>query len=158
MAWLQRVATCVAATMALAGCTTAYRPAHLTQTAADDTVGYSIAYARAANNQILLAAGKLDSAEAVANRQALYAGAATEAHEIGRTEAYSMPRLPAYPCDGGTPCLTNCKCSWSIDETAKEWRATWLLGGAREHCAGCRDRAQEYGPLVIAKPEKGAAA
>lgn len=40
--------------MALGGCTLAYRPAHMPRTVGEDTVGYSIAYARAANNQILL--------------------------------------------------------------------------------------------------------
>ena len=95
--------------------------------------------------------GKLDTADAVAGRMAMYFGAAREAHEIGRSEAYGMPRLPAYPCDGGTPCLTGCKCSWSIEETATEWRATWRLGSAQQHCAGCASRAMAYAPHMIGK-------
>lgn len=61
-----------------------------------------------------LAAGTLETQAAVEGRMAMYFGSAREAHEIGRSEAYGMPRLPAYPCDGGTSCLTGCKCSWSI--------------------------------------------
>jgi hypothetical protein len=96
-----------------------------------------------------LAAGNLDTADAVAGRMAMYFGATREAHEIGRSEAYGMPRLPAYPCDGGTPCLTGCMCSWAIEETATEWRATWRLGMAQQHCSGCIGRAAAYAPIVM---------
>jgi hypothetical protein len=98
-----------------------------------------------------LVAGKLETAADVEGRMAMYFGAAREAHEIGRSEAYGMPRLPAYPCDGGTPCLTGCKCSWSITETSTEWRATWRLGAAQEHCGGCTGRAGEYALYVTQK-------
>jgi len=98
-----------------------------------------------------LAAGKLETAADVEGRMAMYFGAAREAHEIGRSEAYGMPRLPAYPCDGGTPCLTGCKCSWSITETSTEWRATWRLGAAQQHCAGCSSRALSYALYVTQK-------
>lgn len=54
MAWSIRAAAMLAAAVALTGCTLAYRPARLSQTVGEDTVGYSVAYARAANNQILL--------------------------------------------------------------------------------------------------------
>ncbi len=98
-----------------------------------------------------LMAGRLVTADEVAGRMTMYVGAAREAHEIGRSEAYGMPRLPAYPCDGGTPCLTGCKCSWSITETTTEWRATWRLGAAQQHCAGCSSRAVAYAPHVMTK-------
>lgn len=98
-----------------------------------------------------LVAGKLETAGEVEARMAMYFGAAREAHEIGRSEAYGMPRLPAYPCDGGTPCLTGCKCSWSITETETEWRATWRLGSAQQHCPGCISRTLAYATLSIEK-------
>ena len=43
--------------------------------------------------------------------------------------------LPYYPADGGTPCLSNCKCSWRDEEGVYYWELS-----ASEHCVGCLER------------------
>lgn len=57
--------------------------------------------------------------------------------------------LPAYPGDGSTRCLVNCKCSWRI-QYVKDANgvvlyalATWVLGKA-EHCEDCVTRASKW--------------
>lgn len=57
--------------------------------------------------------------------------------------------LPAYPCDGSTRCLTNCRCQWKLEYIKDEngvvlyALATWVLGAA-EHCPDCIDRASKW--------------
>jgi len=63
--------------------------------------------------------------------------------------------LPAYPGDGSTPCLTNCKCSWKVAYVRDEKGqiigaiATWVLGAA-EHCPVCVKRASDWAALRVA--------
>ncbi len=95
-----------------------------------------------------VAAGELTQAQ-IAARAGLYCGASVQAYERGRGAAYGLT-LPVYPADGGTSCKANCRCSWRIEETDSEWRATWKLSAA-ENCAGCQERARQYAPLVVAK-------
>lgn len=45
--------------------------------------------------------------------------------------------LPFYPADGGTECLTHCRCRWQ--RRGALWY--WVLDAAAEHCDGCRVRA-----------------
>lgn len=77
-----------------------------------------------------LKAGKLTMAQAQA-RAALYSGATR-----GTFYATRYPGLNAYPGDGGTPCLGNCKCTLE-QRGDKIW---WRLNPA-EHCDGCVSRA-----------------
>lgn len=77
-----------------------------------------------------LKAGKLTMAQATA-RAAMYAGATR-----GTYYATRYPGLNAYPGDGGTPCLGNCKCSLE----QKGDLIYWQLNPA-EHCDGCVSRA-----------------
>ena len=59
--------------------------------------------------------------------------------------------LPAWPGDGTTICLTNCKCRWSINILSIErgdYNATWRLGAA-EHCRTCRQRARAWKKLRV---------
>jgi hypothetical protein len=77
-----------------------------------------------------LKAGRLTPAQAQA-RAALYAGPARGTYYEAR-----YPGLSAYPCDGGTPCLGNCRCH--LEE--RDGGIWWVLSAA-EHCAGCVDRA-----------------
>jgi hypothetical protein len=44
----------------------------------------------------------------------------------------------------------NCKCRWSIRETKKAWKATWIRT-ASESCQGCVDRARLYNPYIVSK-------
>jgi len=77
-----------------------------------------------------LKAGKLTMPQAQA-RANLYAGATR-----GAFYATRYPGLPAYPGDGSTPCLGNCRCT--LDE--RDGAVWWVLHPA-EHCAGCLDMA-----------------
>ena len=63
--------------------------------------------------------------------------------------------LPAFPGDGSTQCLTNCKCSWKINYIRDKKGnvigaiASWQLGVA-EHCPDCVKRATEWRALQVA--------
>lgn len=100
-------------------------------------------------------AGQL-SAEQIAARAQLYMSQSTHAYERGRASAWGL-ELPAYPCDGRTRCLANCRCWWALEETADEIRATWMVS-AGESCADCQDRAARYRPFVIAKEQEAVSA
>lgn len=100
-----------------------------------------------------VSAGELTGPQMLA-RADLYGGAATGSFERGRARSWGAT-LPAYPGDGGTTCLGNCRCAWSYDERMDagpygELHCTWVLDpGAREHCDGCLSRAAEYSPYII---------
>lgn len=96
-----------------------------------------------------IAEGRLSEAQIMARAQ-MYMGASVQAFERGKAASYGLPKLPAYPGDGTTRCLTNCRCSWQIVESLTAWQCTWSLGRA-EHCPDCRDRAAIWAPLVILK-------
>lgn len=74
-------------------------------------------------------AGRLSPAQ-IAARAELYAGPARATYYRSRYIG-----LPFYPADGGTPCLSNCKCSWREEEGVYYWQLS-----ASEHCNGCLDR------------------
>lgn len=102
-----------------------------------------------------LAAGKLSPAQAMV-RASMYPGSSFVSFERARSEAHGMPRLPVYPGDGGTPCLTNCRCHWVIREYKRRWVASWTLGPV-EHCSGCLSRRSTYASYTIAKPAESKA-
>lgn len=77
-----------------------------------------------------LKAGKLTMPQAEA-RANLYAGPTRATFYATR-----YPGLPFYPADGGTPCKSNCRCSW--DQHGNQFY--WTLH-ADEHCTGCISRA-----------------
>jgi hypothetical protein len=73
-------------------------------------------------------AAKGDMSEAAIRARAqLYAGSIRATYGRAR-----YPGLRQYPGDGGTQCLTNCKCS--LDE--RDDGIYWVLNPA-EHCNGC---------------------
>lgn len=67
--------------------------------------------------------------------------------------------LPAYPGDGSTECLVNCKCAWKVryitDAKGKINGAicTWVLAKA-EHCKTCVERASKWSALRVAVDPK----
>lgn len=92
-----------------------------------------------------------EMSDKIARRASLYANASEATFDEGYYGAIGMPPLPAYPRDGSTDCLTNCKCSWvirTIDENRGDWDCTWKMGNA-EHCPQCRQRARVWSPLKI---------
>ena len=88
----------------------------------------------------------------VAARSRMYVESSSQAFERGNTVTRGMPDLPAYPGDGSTQCLSNCRCRWAIKETETDWQCTWKLAAA-EHCLDCVNRADEWNPLVVPKSE-----
>ena len=101
-----------------------------------------------------IAEGKLTAGH-IGTRAAMYARSAREAFERGKGRAWGVPdgKLPAYPGDGSTQCLTNCACSWFIEEVVEDkelmgWDCIWMLGPT-EHCPGCLENADMWNPLYI---------
>lgn len=98
-----------------------------------------------------IAAGNLSEAQ-IAMRARMYIRSAGEAYWRATARAKGWPRLPAYPKDGTSDCLTNCQCGWDVqwvpDESGGHWEATWLLGEA-EHCPTCLERAAMWNPLRL---------
>lgn len=86
-----------------------------------------------------------------AARAAMYAGAAKAPYWAGRTKG--IP-LPAYPGDGSTQCLSNCRCSWEIVplEGDGNYDCYWRMAAA-EHCQTCQQRASDWAPLRIRNGE-----
>lgn len=82
-------------------------------------------------------------------RSELYIAAARQAYEKARAGAFGL-KLPAYPGDGQTECVTRCRCHWDISETDDEFQAFWRLGGS-EHCDTCEENAGKWNPLTVAK-------
>lgn len=83
--------------------------------------------------------GRLSDAEIRARAQS-YAGALHATADRART--WDWP-LPFFPADGGTPCRTNCRCSWQgrgldLEELTGDWY--WSLSPG-DTCEGCRARA-----------------
>lgn len=100
-----------------------------------------------------VAAGGLSEAQIQA-RARMYIDAAHEAFERGRAESFGMPTLPAYPGDGGTRCLSRCRCNWLIDpvtdgELLKGWDIKWRLEATAKHCEDCPENAKLWDPLFV---------
>lgn len=89
-------------------------------------------------------------------RAAMYINSAREAYERANARAQSGGTLvlPAYPGDGSTICLTNCRCFWDIQEILDDlgiligWNAYWTLTPA-EHCTTCLGRAGMWNPYTV---------
>jgi len=102
----------------------------------------------------LVAEGKLSEAQ-IRARAAMYVNSAREGFERGQARAFGLPELPAYPGDGQTICLTNCACSWQIEEVHEGevlagWDCYWTLGIVKtEHCDDCLDNTGKWNPLHI---------
>jgi hypothetical protein len=96
-----------------------------------------------------IATGKLSPAQAAA-RARLYMAAATRAHERGKASAWSID-LPAYPGDGTSECLVNCRCAWQIADTGEQIEATWHCFTDTESCATCVERSKQWAPLTFEK-------
>ncbi len=90
----------------------------------------------------------MTEAQIVARGQ-IYLAGSVETFERGRAAGWGVA-LPAYPGDGGTPCLGNCRCRWELERDGEQTRATWVLHAAgAEACPGCVDRAREYRSIVV---------
>ena len=90
------------------------------------------------------------SPEQVKRRSRLYIGSGQASLQEAATASIGLPVLPAYPKDGSTECLGNCRCFWDIRplEGSGNWDAVWTLRPA-EHCATCVTRASLWSPIAI---------
>lgn len=98
--------------------------------------------------------GNLSEAQ-IAARAAMYIRSSREAYERGKVRARGLAvnDLPVYPCTDSI-CLTNCRCSWSIDEVRENglligFDAYWNLGSTDRHCSSCVEYAAAYNPYQI---------
>lgn len=97
--------------------------------------------------------------DAIRARAELYMKSSRAAYEQGHAFGIGMPPLPAYPGDGTSECIANCRCYWSIHEVRDEtrnkviaWECRWVAQGDAESCPTCRERAQEWNPLRLINP------
>jgi len=81
-------------------------------------------------------------------RAAMYADAIQVPYWRGKTQ---MLPLPAMPGDGGSECLTRCRCSWDVQPLDGDgnYDAYWQLGAAEDHCQQCQQRAADWSPVRI---------
>lgn len=90
----------------------------------------------------------------IRSRLNMYFNSSREAYERGNMASYGVPALPAYPGDGSTVCLTNCRCHWNIVREYNDrrrltgWRCSWIIT-ARESCDTCIARAVAWRSLFI---------
>lgn len=92
-------------------------------------------------------AGKY-SAKQIANIAEMYINSTREAFERARARARGLPPMPAYPGDGNSKCLTNCRCYWDYNWTKGHWECYWRIT-ANESCEDCLEHAQEWSPLKL---------
>lgn len=90
----------------------------------------------------------------IAARSKMYFNSAREAYERGKARALGAPTMPAYPGDGSTACLTNCRCMWDYQQGTKDgqpvWNCYWNIQGPDDaNCVDCLDRHGKWHPLVV---------
>ncbi len=91
--------------------------------------------------------GKLSPAQIDA-RMRMYINSANEAFWRGFSRDFPL-KLPHYPGDGSTMCLTNCQCTWDIQFVpGVGYNCYWRLGDT-ENCDDCIARSKEYNPYFI---------
>lgn len=83
---------------------------------------------------------------ALTARARMYPASATASHERAQGARWGID-LPAQPGDGSTECRSFCRCSWEIVERNNAIEATWTLGGSKETCPTCQERAGSWAPL-----------
>lgn len=118
-------------------------------------LGYELRdqYAFLSNFAADIAAGRLSPAQ-IKNRARMYVDGAHKMFQRGRTEAFGMPRLPAYDGDGQQQCLNRGRCTWLIqpvrvDRVLTGWNATWVLDPNAQHCTDCPANARLWNPLFV---------
>lgn len=99
-----------------------------------------------------IAAGRLSEAQ-IGARAKLYYSSSVAAYEHGKSSSWGV-RPPHVPGDGSTSCGANCKCFLTYVEKPDEIHITWHRT-AGESCAGCKERARRWSPLVISKASDG---
>jgi hypothetical protein len=99
-------------------------------------------YLRNMMGQILR--GEISPRQAI-SRFGMYINSANEALWKALTRDYPFT-LPAYPGDGSTECLVNCKCEWHIVKVEGGYDCYWVIDTEAENCEDCQIRAKEWNP------------
>lgn len=94
--------------------------------------------------------GTVSESETAA-RARLYVAGSNASYADGQAATWNNVQFPARPGDGSTQCRQYCRCSWSLVETDDAIEATWRLGGSKETCADCKERANAWAPLRFDK-------
>lgn len=84
----------------------------------------------------------------IAARANLYIDSSTQAFERGKAASHGLLNLPAYPGDGTTDCMANCRCYWRIVKTQNVYTVSWTLSSA-EHCPTCITRSSVWSNLIF---------
>lgn len=105
------------------------------------------AYARLETLVLSVETQTVSEAQA-ANRAQMAVNGATLSFEQAQAASWGL-QLPVMPADGGTPCLSNCKCAWQIKETDTAIEARWRVEA--NPCSGCAQRAATYNPYSVPK-------
>lgn len=84
----------------------------------------------------------------IAARAGLYIDSSTQAFERGKAASHGLFNLPAYPGDGSTECMANCRCHWQITRDGTTYHASWRMSNA-EHCETCRIRSVAWADLIF---------
>ena len=107
-----------------------------------------------------IAAGLLSDAD-IANRAALYQGAAVEAYEQANADDFEID-LPYMPGDGDTVCLSNCRCAWNVETVFEDddevTYATWVTENDGNVCDDCAERGREYDHREVRRARMSATA
>lgn len=98
------------------------------------------------------------TAAGIAARGNLYLASGNATFEAARVAALGLPDLPAYPADGSQECLSNCQCSWQIEQTDDGWDCTWQLEAGARHCETCEANAASWSPLFVPREDAAPAA
>lgn len=93
-----------------------------------------------------LGSAQLSPAQTAA-RARMYAGTAVTAYEQAMATSNGID-LPTYP-GLDSECMTNCRCSWTIETTDTEVMAWWDTAGDANVCETCQSYGRRYNPLVI---------
>ena len=91
-----------------------------------------------------IAAGNLSEAQ-IAARLNMYLNSANEALWKALTRDLSF-NLPAYPGDGSTECMTNCRCEWDIHKVPEGYDCYWIVDHEAENCPTCLQREKDWNP------------
>lgn len=87
------------------------------------------------------------SAEAIRRRARMYLDNAQASLQEAKTQALGFI-LPAYPKDGSTICLSNCRCRWDIIAVEQGYDCFWRIRPG-ETCPTCEARAALWNPIEV---------
>lgn len=96
-----------------------------------------------------IARGELSEAQ-IAMRAGMYHDSSVQAFERANALSRGITvRLPAYPGDGSSECLSNCRCHWDIQPVEGGFDCYWVVDSTVENCPTCSSRGSEWSPYEV---------